>query len=161
MRGGITTPSSLMTPKTVTVSGYFVFITFGTSAGFIAIHCTVCEKGPNRSKNHYYRSDWLNELNITRYYLLHTRANFIKIWKKYFNVFGLIRPKNGIECLRKYSKMPSNQNVREAKVVLLSKKIVFDKWENIFSEVFELIRSKNGIEYLRKYPKTAFNRKVP
>ena len=57
--------------------------------------------------------------------------------------------------------MPSNQNVREAKVVLLTKKIVFDKWENIFSEVFELIRSKNGIEYLRKYPKTAFNRKVP
>ena len=49
----------------------------------------------------------------------------------------------------------------EAKVVLLSKKDYFNKWEKNISDVFGLIRSKNDIDCLEKYPKTAFNRKVP
>ena len=48
----------------------------------------------------------------------------------------------------------------EAKVVLLSKKDYFNKWEKKISYIFGLIWSKNGIGCLEKYPKTAFNRKV-
>ena len=42
--------------------------------------------------------------------------------KKNFDVFGLIRSKNGIDCLEKYPKTASNQKVYEAKVSLYAKK---------------------------------------
>ena len=42
--------------------------------------------------------------------------------KKNFDVFGLIRSKNGIDCLEKYPKTASNQKVPEAKVSLNAKK---------------------------------------
>ena len=42
--------------------------------------------------------------------------------KKIFDVFGLIRSKNGIDCLEKYPKTASNQKVYEAKVSLNAKK---------------------------------------
>ena len=62
--------------------------------------------------------------------------------------------------LRKYPKTASNQNIPEAKVVLLSKYDYFKPEEKIFSANFGLIRSKNGIDCLEKYPKTASNQKV-
>ena len=42
MCGGITSPSELITPKTMTVFGNLVFITLGTSLGHIAIHRWFC-----------------------------------------------------------------------------------------------------------------------
>ena len=42
--------------------------------------------------------------------------------KKNFDVFGLIRSKNGIDCLEKYPRTASNQKVPEAKVSLNAKK---------------------------------------
>ena len=42
--------------------------------------------------------------------------------KKNFEVCGLIRSKNGIDCLEKYPRTASNQKVPEAKVSLNAKK---------------------------------------
>ena len=95
-------------------------------------HCTVWEKGPKWFKIHNYRTDWLIELNVSGYYLLPPRANFGKIWKKYFNIFGLIRPKNGIECLRKYPKTASNQLMPEHRSCSTIKKADFKKERNFF-----------------------------
>ena len=47
--------------------------------------------------------------------------------KKKFDVFGLIRSKNGIDCLEKYPKTASNQKVSEAKVSLNAKKTLSPK----------------------------------
>ena len=45
-----------------------------------------------------------------------------RISKIFFDVFGLIRSKNGMEYLGKYPKTASNQKVPEAKVSLNAKK---------------------------------------
>ena len=54
--------------------------------------------------------------------LLSKKDYFDKCKKKNFDVFGLIRSKNGIDCLEKYPKTASNQKVYEAKVSLNAKK---------------------------------------
>ena len=54
--------------------------------------------------------------------LLSKKDYFDKCEKKNFDVFGLIRSKNGIDCLEKYPKTASNQKVPEAKVSLNAKK---------------------------------------
>ena len=72
---------------------------------------------------------------MTFYALGMTKKLYLTVKLQYFNVFRLIRPKNGIECFRKYPKTASNQLMPEYKSCSSIKKrlILRNKEKYIFT----------------------------